>query len=67
MWVFAVTKGIRAAVDYTIGKQSGTDRLVSQVTKNAAGLTLTVVKVEETSDFTRAAISVSGIQLKSTG
>lgn len=55
---FAVTKGIRAAVDYTTGKQTGSDRLVSEVTKKAAGLTLTVLEVEDTSDFTRVEVTV---------
>jgi pSer/pThr/pTyr-binding forkhead associated (FHA) protein len=55
---FAVTKGIQAAVDYTTGKQTGTDRLVREVTKSAVGLTLTVVKVEDTSNFTRVELTV---------
>jgi hypothetical protein len=55
---FAVTKGIQAAVDYTTGKQTGTDRLVREVTKSAVGLTLTVVKVEDTSSFTRVELTV---------
>jgi len=55
---FAATKGIRSVVDYSTGKQTGTDRLVSQVTKTAAGLTLTVVKVDDTSDFTRVELTV---------
>jgi hypothetical protein len=55
---FAATQGIRYVVDYTTGKETGTDRLVSQATKNAAGLTLTVVKVEYTSHFTRVELTV---------
>lgn len=54
---FAATQGVRYVVDYTTGKETGTDRLVSQASKSAAGLTLTVVKVEYTSHFTRVELT----------
>jgi hypothetical protein len=54
----AATAGIRYGVNYVTGKESGTDRLTSQVTKSASGLTLTVVKVEDTRHFTRVELTV---------
>ncbi|NUR96077.1 MAG: FHA domain-containing protein [Kribbellaceae bacterium] len=55
---FAATAAIRYGVNYVTGKEPGTDRLSSQVTKNAAGLTLTVGKVESTRHFTRVELTV---------
>ncbi|HYU85970.1 MAG TPA: FHA domain-containing protein [Kribbellaceae bacterium] len=55
---YAATQGVRYAVAYTSGKETGTDRLVRPVTTNAAGLTLTVNKVEDTRHFTRVELTV---------
>ncbi len=55
---FAATQGVRYVVGYTSGKETGTDRLVTPVTKNAAGLALTVAKVEYTRHFTRVELTV---------
>lgn len=55
---FAVTRGVRYVVNYTTGKESGPDRLVSQVVRNSPGLILTVEKVEDTPHFTRVELTV---------
>jgi hypothetical protein len=55
---FAVTQGVQYVVGYASGKETGPDRLVSPATKNAAGLTVTVAKVEYTRHFTRVEVTV---------
>jgi hypothetical protein len=55
---FAATQGIRYAVDYFSGKETGPNVLVSEVTKTNAAVTLTVVRVENTRHFTRVEVTV---------
>jgi hypothetical protein len=55
---FAVTAGVRYAVLWATGNETGDDRLVQPVSGRAAGLTLTVERVEYTAHFTRVELLV---------
>jgi hypothetical protein len=53
---FGVAAGVRYAVGYITGNESGTDRLVKPATASANGLRLTVVSVTYTAHFTRVGL-----------
>jgi hypothetical protein len=53
---WAVTQGVRYAVGYVTGNESGTERLREGVSGTAGGLTLTVRSVEQTRHFTRVEV-----------
>jgi hypothetical protein len=50
---WGVTQGVRYAVGYVTGNESGTERLVQEASGSVDGLTLTVESVEHTAHFTR--------------
>lgn len=52
----AITAGVRYAVGYVTGNESGPDVLVRPVSGRAGGLTLTVEKVQYTDHFTRVTV-----------
>lgn len=55
---FAVTAGVRYAVGYVTGKESGEDRLVQPATGCSGGLALTVEHVVYTRHFTRVDLAI---------
>jgi hypothetical protein len=55
--VFAATLGVRYAVGWISGEESGPERLVSQAEGSAADLTLTVESVQSTTHFTRVQVT----------
>jgi hypothetical protein len=53
----AVTEGVRYAVGYITGNESGTNRLVQPATARAGGVALTVESVTYTAHFTRVGVA----------
>jgi hypothetical protein len=54
---WAITEGVRYAVGYITGNESGTERLRRPASATADGLTLTVESVEHTRHFTRVRLA----------